>query len=160
MTDRLRPRSRLFSTIAGVTPSKSSTKTPGARPRRSSVITLCSGESISACFRKCVTSLMVTEGFSSIIQWPESGTIVSRSETHHRRHHCSERRLASNRQYRHGEHAPSEICSVVYGVLAEGCELGEARTDCTGHGIECRVVLALRFIEALRVEGEVVPEPV
>jgi hypothetical protein len=61
--------------------------------------------------------------------WNECFLHISRSETHHRRHHYSERRSAANRQLRRGELAFSEICFVVDDVLAEGCELGEARTD-------------------------------
>lgn len=41
---------------------------------------------------------------------------------------------------------------VVDCIGAEGCELGEGRTNGAGHGIERRLVLAPRFIEALRVE--------
>jgi hypothetical protein len=52
--------------------------------------------------------------------WNDCLVHVHRSETHHGRHHRSERRFASNREHRHGELSLSEIGLVVDGILSPG----------------------------------------
>src|SRR2546421_6946500 len=68
--------------------------------------------------------------------------------------------FATEGQDRHLKLALREERPVVGRILAERQELGKAGSHCAGLRIERRIMLALCFIEALRVHGKLVPEAV
>src|SRR5438445_60542 len=68
---------------------------------------------------------------------------------HHRADHRAECSFTAEAQDRHPKPALCKKRSVVSRILAEGQELGEARSHCAGLRIERRIMPAFRFIKPI-----------